>query len=128
MQRRTIPGWTFNGAGTTTNPYYRSFTLQDSPAFVRRQTYAIKADWKFAPRHVLSATAQINWYKLSFAAHLLNVNAGVAPLSYGPEFTQGALGVGTNNAKSTRSPRTSASPTRRRTARVNSTRRRTRPS
>jgi iron complex outermembrane receptor protein len=98
VQRRTIPGWTFNGVGTATNPYYRSFTLQDSPAFVRRQTYSVKADWKFAPRHLLSVTAQMNWYKLNFAAHLLNLNVGSTPVSFGPTFTQGALGAGTNNA------------------------------
>lgn len=100
VQRRTIPGWTFNGLGTPTAPYYRSFTLQDSPAFVYRDTFSIKADWRFAPRHTLSTTLQTNWYKLQFAAHLLSFNTGnpATLADFSPTYTQGQLGLSTNNA------------------------------
>lgn len=98
VQRRTVPGWTFNSGGTITNPYYRSFQLQDGPANVFRRSVSLKTDWKFAPRQTLSLTLSLNLYKLQFSNRLFNAQAGINPVAYDPTFTRGALGLGTVNA------------------------------
>ena len=75
VQRRSVPGWTFNSGSTS-----------------------VKTDWKFAPNQTLSLTLSLNLYKLQFSNRLFNAQAGVNPVSYDPTFTQGALGLGAVNA------------------------------
>ena len=104
-QHRSQPQWNFNQAGATqTNPYLQQYQLQDGPKNSFRDSVSIKMDWRFAPQHVVSIAYQYNYYKAFFGNRNLTWNAGTnavptpatgSPLTWGPDFTDGATGRGT---------------------------------
>ena len=104
-QHRSQPTWRFVGAGATvTNPYLRQYQVQDGPKNTFRDSFSIKADWKPARYHVLSASAQVNYYHSFFANRNTNFDVGSSdvptpatgtPLTFGPTFAYGATGRGT---------------------------------
>ncbi|WP_414663903.1 TonB-dependent receptor [Horticoccus sp. 23ND18S-11] len=104
-QHRAQPTWRFVGAGATvTNPYLRQFQVQDGPKNTFRDSFSIKADWKPARYHVISASAQVNYYHSFFANRNTNFDVGSSevptpatgtPLTFGPSFAYGATGRGT---------------------------------
>jgi len=104
-QHRSQPTWRFVGAGATvTNPYLRQYQVQDGPKNTFRDSLSVKADWKPARYHLLSASAQVNYYHSFFANRNTNFDVGSSdlptpatgtPLTFGPAFTSGATGRGT---------------------------------
>lgn len=104
-QHRSQPTWRFVGAGATVaNPYLRQYQVQDGPKNTFRDSVSVKADWKPARYHVLSAGAQVNYYHSFFANRNTNFDVGSSevptpatgtPLTFGPSFTYGATGRGT---------------------------------
>ena len=104
-QHRSQPTWRFVGAGATVaNPYLRQYQVQDGPKNTFRDSFSIKADWKPARYHVLSAGAQVNYYHSFFANRNTNFDVGSSevptpatgtPLTFGRDFTYGATGRGT---------------------------------
>jgi iron complex outermembrane receptor protein len=101
-QHRSQPTWRFVGAGaSTTAPYLRNYTMQDGPKRVIRDSLSVKADWKPAPGHVISATGTITYYTAFFGNRNINFDVGSTDtpavasgtaLSFSPYFTQGATG------------------------------------
>ncbi len=101
-QHRWQTTWNFAQAGATPqNPFLQQWQLQDGPKNTFRDSISIKADWKFAPRHILSFAVQDNYYKAFFANRNLNFNMGTnavptpatgTPLLWGPTFVQSATG------------------------------------
>ncbi|MBI4622183.1 MAG: TonB-dependent receptor plug domain-containing protein [Verrucomicrobia bacterium] len=104
-QHRSQPTWRFTGAGATvTNPYLRQYQIQDGPKNTFRDSFSVKADWRPAPDHLISAGAQANYYHSFFGNRNLNFDVGSSevptpatgtPLTFGPAFTSGATGRGT---------------------------------
>ena len=104
-QHRWQTTWNYAQAGATvTNPYLQQWQLQDGPKNTFRDSISIKADWKFAPRHMLTLAVQDNYYKAFFANRNLNFNIGTnavptpatgTPLQWGPTFVQSATGRAT---------------------------------
>ncbi|MCX6956812.1 MAG: carboxypeptidase regulatory-like domain-containing protein, partial [Verrucomicrobia bacterium] len=103
-QHRSQPTWRFVGGGATvTNPYLRQYQVQDGPKNTFRDSFSVKADWKPAQYHVLSAGAQVNYYHSFFANRNTNFDVGSSnvptpatgtPLTFGENFTYGATGLG----------------------------------
>ncbi len=105
-QHRSQKTWQNSGTGTGAtpeNPYLRQYTIQDGPKNTFRDSISVKADWRPARNHLISAGVQANYYKSFFGNRNLNINAGTngtptpssgTPLSYGPDFTNGATGRG----------------------------------
>ncbi len=101
-QHRWQTTWNYAQAGATvTNPYLQQWQLQDGPKNTFRDSISIKADWKFAPQHMLSLSVQDNYYKAFFANRNLNFNIGTnavptpatgTPLQWGQTFVQSATG------------------------------------
>ncbi len=84
-------------------PYLQQHILQDSPRYTNRDSLSVKADWRVTRDGVLSTTAQVNKFWQYYGMHQLTSNAGTlatssvaggVPLSFGPDFTQGATGRG----------------------------------
>lgn len=87
-------------------PYLQVFNLLNYPSFEERSTAGAKIDWRFAPRDVLSLTANTNYYFSNFEQHNFQFQAntlgalvnGVRPPangSAGPTFMQGRAGQAT---------------------------------
>ena len=101
-QHRWQTTWNYAQAGATqANPYLQQWQLQDGPKNTFRDSISIKADWKFAPKHMLSLAVQENYYKAFFANRNLNFNMGTnavptpatgTPLQWGQTFVQSATG------------------------------------
>lgn len=104
-QHRWQTTWNYAQAGATPqNPYLQQWQLQDGPKNTYRDSISIKADWKFAPNHMLSLAVQDNYYKAFFANRNLNFNVGTnaaptpatgTPLQWGQTFVQSATGRAT---------------------------------
>ncbi len=104
-QHRSQPTWRFVGAGATvTNPYLRQYQVQDGPKNTFRDSFSVKADWKPLRDHVISASAQVNYYHSFFANRNTNFDVGSSevptpatgtPLTFGRDFAYGATGRGT---------------------------------
>ncbi len=100
---------TWNNAGTATgasvgNPYLQQFVSRNFPRHTVRTVYSTKADWRVTPNSVLSVGGR--WSRNVSArsgGFRLTANAGTngtptpatgRPMTYNPEFTQGATGRG----------------------------------
>ncbi|HUR58576.1 MAG TPA: TonB-dependent receptor, partial [Opitutaceae bacterium] len=106
-QHRSLNTYNFNAAGTgatVATPYLQNYTVQDGPKNSFRDSFALTADWKPAPKHVVSIRGQVNYYKSFFGNRNINWGAGTnaAPtvagaqaFSFSPTFTQSAGGRGT---------------------------------
>lgn len=104
-QHRTQNVYNHAQAGASpTNPYLQQYVFQDGPKNTFRDSVSIKADWKLAPGHVLSASWQTNYYLSQFGNRNYNFNVGTnnvptpssgIPLSYSATSVTGATGRGT---------------------------------
>jgi len=103
-QYRSNPQWTPNGtlglftgaaAFLPTQPFLQKYTMQDGPKLTHRKAGEITADFKITPNDVVSVRLQDNKYDSSFGNRNINFDVGSAmPITYGPDFTNGALGKG----------------------------------
>ena len=92
------------GSGASfARPYLQQHILQDSPRYTNRDSMSLKADWRVTRDGVLSVTGQVNKFWTYYGMHQLTSNAGTVatpsvatgvPLSFGPDFTNGATGRG----------------------------------
>ena len=102
-QHRWQTTWNFAQAGATAqNPYLQQWQIQDGPKVTYRDSISIKADWKFAPQHMLSLGVQDNYYKAFFGNRNLNFNIGTnaasavtggSALQWGQTFVQSPTGA-----------------------------------
>lgn len=90
-------------AASFANPYLQQHILQDSPRYTNRDSLSVKADWRVTQNGVLSVTGQVNKFWTYYGMHQLTSNAGTlatpsvatgVPLTFGPDFTNGATGRG----------------------------------
>lgn len=66
-QKRSQTQWNHAQVGATpSNPYLQTVQFQDGPKNTFRDSLSVRADWKFAPEHVFSASFQTNYYKSQF--------------------------------------------------------------
>jgi iron complex outermembrane receptor protein len=103
-QHRTNPNWAPNATaaiGTTaspTNPYLRSYQVQDGPKNNARKSISGTVDLRLNKYDVVSVGAQWNYYNSSFSnrpvTYDVGSNATSAPLAFSQDFTNGALGRG----------------------------------
>jgi iron complex outermembrane recepter protein len=77
--------------GTLAAPAMTTYRFNQSPKSTARYSFGGTADYRFAPRDVLSVRASWNAFDAFFNDHAMTMTAG-APASYGPTFTQGANG------------------------------------
>lgn len=104
-QHRTQTVYNHAQAGATpANPYLQQYVFQDGPKNTFRDSLSVKADWKVAPGHVISANWQSNYYLSQFGNRNYNFNVGTSatstpsgglPLSYNSSSVTGAAGRGT---------------------------------
>lgn len=90
-------------AASFANPYLQQHILQDSPRYTNRDSGSVKADWRVTQNGVLSVTGQLNKFWQYYGMHQMTSNAGTlatpsvaggVPLTFGPDFTNGATGRG----------------------------------
>lgn len=106
-QHRAQPRWNFAQAGATVaNPYLDQYQLQDGPKNTWRQSASVRADWKVAPNHLLSATLSWGHYQSAFGNRNVTWNIGTTSvpstttgvaLTWDPTATNGATGRGSVN-------------------------------
>jgi TonB-dependent receptor len=106
-QYRSNPQWASNGTlaavttppvGLAANPFLEKYTMQDGPKTTHRKALQLTTDWKISDNDVLSFRVQDNFYNNFFGNRNINFDTGaVAPLSYTPTSTNGALGKGNVN-------------------------------
>jgi len=92
------------GSGASfARPYLQQHILQDSPRYTNRDSMSLKTDWRATRDGVLSVTGQVNRFWTYYGMHQLTSNAGTlatpsiatgVPLTFGPDFTDGATGRG----------------------------------
>ena len=84
-------------------PYLQQHILQDSPRYTNRDSLSLKSDVRVTRDGVLSTTAQVNKFWTFYGMHQWTSNAGTVatpsvaagvPLTFGPDFTNGATGRG----------------------------------
>ena len=86
-----------NSGGTVaspTNPYLRTYTVQDGPKETLRQSIGVNADWKLTANGVLGFGYQFNDYDSFFGNRNRNVNAGTNATDFGADFTNGRARAG----------------------------------
>jgi iron complex outermembrane receptor protein len=106
-QYRSNPQWNPNGrntaptaAGSATgateaNPFLEDYVLQDAPKNSIRHSAGATTDWKITPDDTLSFAMQENYYdSYTHARNVTFDTSTTAPLSFGPTFTNGAIGKG----------------------------------
>ncbi|HEY9154432.1 MAG TPA: TonB-dependent receptor, partial [Opitutaceae bacterium] len=106
-QYRSNPMWTPNGtlalftgaaASLPTQPFLQKYTMQDGPKLTHRKAGEVTLDFKVTPDDVVSIRFQDNKYDNSFGNRNINFDLGSnMPATYGPDFTNGALGKGKVN-------------------------------
>lgn len=103
-QHRTNPNWAPNAtaaigtAASPTNPYLRSYQVQDGPKNNARKSISGTVDLRLNKNDTVSVGAQWNYYNASFSnrpvTYDVGSNATSAPLAFSPDFVNGALGRG----------------------------------
>lgn len=100
-QYRSNPQWAPNGVNknitgvSSADPFLEKYTMQDGPKTSTRISFGGTMDWKISSANVLSFTAQDNFYDSFFGNRNINFDTGSsAPASWGPTFTDGAVGKG----------------------------------
>lgn len=106
-QHRAQPRWNFAQAGATVaNPYLDQYQIQDGPKNTWRQSASVRADWKVAPNHLLSATLSWGHYQSAFGNRNVTWNigttsvgtsAGSVGLTWDKTASNGAFGRGSVN-------------------------------
>lgn len=83
-QKRSQTQWNHAQVGATpTNPYLQTVQFQDGPKNTFRDSISLRADWKFAPEHVLSASFQSNYYKSQFGNRNITFESNTSSTTVG---------------------------------------------
>jgi TonB-dependent receptor len=99
---------TYSTGGTSTGatisaPYLANYQMFNSPRVIARDSLGFKVDWRVTRHGVLSAGAQWSSYESERIATQFTINAGTTgtsaaaggvPLTFGPDFVNGATGRG----------------------------------
>ncbi len=101
-QHRSQANWApnataaFGPVADPEHPYLRNYQVQDGPKNNQRKSISGTVDFRLPNRDVVSVGAQWNYYNASFSNRPVNYEIGsnTAPLSFGPDFVNGALGRG----------------------------------
>jgi iron complex outermembrane receptor protein len=103
-QHRSNPNWAPNAtaaigtAASPTNPYLRSYQVQDGPKNNQRKSISGTVDLRLNKYDVVTVGAQWNYYNASFSNRPVTYDVGstatAAPLDFSQDFTNGALGRG----------------------------------
>ncbi len=108
-QHRSQPSWSpisafpanTLGIGLISNPFMRTYQEQDGPKNTNRKSIGTTFDYKLSPQDTISFRPQWNYYEGFFGNRNINWNVqgttntvASLPTSYGPDFTQGAVGAG----------------------------------
>ena len=101
-QHRSQVNWAPNATAafgpdaSPTNPYLRNYQVQDGPKNNQRKSISGTVDLRLTKNDVISVGAQWNYYNASFSNRPVSYEIGsaTAPLSFGPDFVNGALGKG----------------------------------
>jgi iron complex outermembrane recepter protein len=103
LAARTYNAAAAGSSASFATPYFQTLTLQDGPRYTYRNSGSLKADWRVTTNGVLSAGYQQNNFTNDVGIYQLLLNAGAAatpsvatgtPLTFGPDFTNGATGRG----------------------------------
>lgn len=103
-QYASTPVWVPNTAATSANlpatspslPYLARYEFADSPKGTVRQSGGLSADWRVTPHDVISAGLQYGYFNEqlnSLPRDRIILNPGRV-VSWGSDFTQGAVGAG----------------------------------
>jgi len=107
ITRRTE--WIGAGTGTNassaslSNPFLRSYLVQDGSRTLTRNSLSLKADWNVTENSILSLSSTFNRSTTRIVVPVLTFTlgtvgtptvAGGTPLTWGPTFTEGATGRG----------------------------------
>jgi iron complex outermembrane recepter protein len=91
--------------GTLANPVMSTYQFNDGPKSTSRYSIGATADWRVAPRDVISVGGSWNAFDAMFNNHVTTINTG-APVAWGRTFTQGGTGgsisVGPSQRKASR--------------------------
>ena len=92
------------GTGATfAQPFLQQHILQDSPRYTNRDSGSVKLDWRPWRHATLSLGGQLNKFWTYYGMHQWTSNSGTVatpsvgggvPMSFGPDFTNGATGRG----------------------------------
>ncbi|MBC7368310.1 MAG: TonB-dependent receptor [Undibacterium sp.] len=106
-QHRTQPNWAPNATAaigpeaSPTNPYLRSYQVQDGPKNNARKSISGTVDLRLNKNDTLSVGAQWNFYNASFSNRPVTYDVGsaatAAPASFTQDYTNGAAGRGSVN-------------------------------
>lgn len=77
--------------GTIAAPAMTTYRFNQSPKSTERYSIGATADYRMAPRDVISVRGSYNGFDAFFNDHAMTTTAGT-PASYGPTFTQGSNG------------------------------------
>ncbi|MBI5691952.1 MAG: TonB-dependent receptor [Verrucomicrobia bacterium] len=92
QQYTSAPRWnpTSNASsvGTLANPVMSSYQFNDGPKFTSRYSMGATADWRIAPRDVISVGGSWNAFDAMFNNHVHTINAST-PTAWDRTFTQG---------------------------------------
>ena len=105
-QTRPIRTFQTGGAGTgasASQPFLQQYQMGSVPRITNRESFGLRADWRVTRYGVLSANLQSSHFKSDRSVTAILFNAGTAgtpsvaggvPLTFGPDFTEGATGRG----------------------------------
>jgi iron complex outermembrane receptor protein len=100
-QHRTMPNWAPNAATAVgpvadpEHPYLRSYQVQDGPKNNQRKSISGTIDLRLPNNDIVTVGAQWNYYNASFSNRPVTYDTGgTAPVSFGPDFVNGAIGRG----------------------------------
>ena len=84
-------GYTNPGAR---GPYLARYAAIDGPKDTTRTSFGLTTDFRITPNDILSLRTQYTYYDAQFINQNLNFDVGAGATSWGPAFTQGAVGAG----------------------------------
>lgn len=105
-QHRSTTNYSNGGTATgasVAQPYLANYQMFNSPRVIARDSLGLKVDWRVTRNGVLSAGTQWSHYESERIATQFTVNAGTTgtsavaggvPLTFGPDFVNGATGRG----------------------------------
>ena len=95
-QHRSRNAWQTSGGAVASpsNPYMRTYTIQDGPKETQRQSIGVNTDLKVSANGVVSFGYQWNDYNSFFGNRNYNINAGSNATDFSATHTNGRSGAG----------------------------------
>ncbi len=95
-QHRSRSAWQTSGGAVASpsNPYMRTYTVQDGPKETQRESLGLNLDWKLTDHSVLSFGYQWNDYQSFFGNRNYNINAGSSATDFSATHTNGRTRAG----------------------------------